>query len=118
LKLYEMNATFFVTGDNVELHPDIARRIVAEGHAIGNHSWNHPDLTTVTEAEIDYQLRSTNTKIQQVTGIKPTFARPPYGSTNETVRNVMAKNGPCARSSGLRTALIGRDVQRSTCSTS
>jgi peptidoglycan/xylan/chitin deacetylase (PgdA/CDA1 family) len=50
-------------------------------------------LTTVTEEEIDYQLRSTNTKIQQVTGIKPKFARPPYGSTNETVRNVMAKNG-------------------------
>ena len=93
LKLYGMKATFFVLGEKVEQYPDIARRIVTEGHAIGNHSWNHPDLTTVTEAELDYQLRSTNAKILQVTGITPKFARPPYGSTNETVRKAMAING-------------------------
>ena len=47
----------------------------------------------MTEAEIDRQLRSTNDIIFQVTGVKPNFARPPYGDTNATVRNAMARNG-------------------------
>ena len=93
LKLYGLKATFFLVGFNVEMYPEIAQRIVNEGHVVGNHTWNHPDLTRLTEAQIDSQLESTNTIIQQVTGIKPKFARPPYGSTNDVVKKSMAKLG-------------------------
>ena len=93
LKRHGLKATFFMMGFNVELYPEIAQRIVREGHYVGNHSWDHPFLTTLTEAEIDRQLRSTNDIIFQVTGVKPKFARPPYGDTNATVRNAMARNG-------------------------
>jgi peptidoglycan/xylan/chitin deacetylase (PgdA/CDA1 family) len=93
LKLYGLKATFFVLGWNVQAYPDIAQRIVGEGHHIGNHTWDHRDLTLLTKAEIDQELRSTNNIIQQVTGVRPRFARPPYGSTNATVQMAMARNG-------------------------
>jgi peptidoglycan/xylan/chitin deacetylase (PgdA/CDA1 family) len=93
LNFYGLKATFFLIGWNVEAYPDIAQRIVREGHYIGNHSWDHPDLTTLTPAEMDRQLRSTNDIIRQTTGVTPRFARPPYGSTNDAVRAAMANNG-------------------------
>ena len=50
-------------------------------------------MTILTEVELDYQLKSTNEIIQRVTGIRPRFARPPYGNTNATVQKAMAKHG-------------------------
>jgi len=88
-----LKATFFLVGFNVQLYPEIALRIVRDGHQVGNHSWDHTDLTTLTPAEIDWQLRATNDIIRQATGVTPRFVRPPYGNSNETVRGVMAANG-------------------------
>src|SRR5688572_16837939 len=85
LKLHRLKATFFLIGLNVRAYPEIARRIVREGHHIGNHTWSHPDLTTMTAAAINQELRWTNSIIAQVTGVTPRFARPPYGSTNTSV---------------------------------
>ena len=93
LKLHNLKATFFLIGRNVAIYPDIADRIVREGHYVGNHSWDHQDLRVMTDAELDQQFRSTNEIIEHVTGSRPAFARPPYGSTNAKVQAAMARNG-------------------------
>jgi peptidoglycan/xylan/chitin deacetylase (PgdA/CDA1 family) len=92
LKQQGFRATFFVLGANVQAYPQIAQRIVREGHAIANHSWDHQDLTLLTPDQVDWQIRSTNQIIRQVTGVVPRFARPPYGNTNVAIRQIMANN--------------------------
>src|SRR5699024_6621170 len=52
LAKHEVKATFFVMGAYVDEFPDVARRIVAEGHTIANHTYNHPDLSTVSDDEV------------------------------------------------------------------
>lgn len=69
-------ATFFLVGRRAARHPELVARIAAEGHAIGNHSWNHPALPQLTAAEIASQLRRT----AAATGDpRPRLMRPPYG---------------------------------------
>ena len=92
LRNHGLKATFFLIGANVQAYPDIARRIVREGHQVGNHTWDHQDLAPMTPEQIDWQFRATNNIISIVTGTTPRFARPPFGSTTATVRQGMADN--------------------------
>jgi len=87
-----VRATFYVIGRNVETYPEIARRIVAEGHEIANHSWSHPTLTAISAARLAKEITSTTEVIQRVTGRRPTNMRPPYGAVNERVRQSMFKD--------------------------
>ena len=80
-----VKATFFVTGEMTAARPDIVRRASKEGHRIGNHSWSHPELTTLDRAQMTAQLRRTSEVIEQVTGDSPGEWRPPYGATNGLV---------------------------------
>ncbi len=84
-----VRATFYVIGRNVQTYPEIARRIVAEGHEIANHTWSHPTLTAISAARLDKEMTSTTEIIQRVTGRRPTNMRPPYGAVNERVRQSM-----------------------------
>ncbi len=84
-----VHATFFVLGTNVSLYPDIARRIVAEGHEIANHSWNHPSLPKVSAERLDRELRRTTELIEQTTGQKVTMMRPTYGALNDRVKKAL-----------------------------
>jgi peptidoglycan/xylan/chitin deacetylase (PgdA/CDA1 family) len=94
LKQYHLHATFFVVGSQAQQYPDTIRRMIAEGHAIANHTWDHVDLSTLSVADIDYQLSSTQNLIKQITGgYTPKFAGPPYGGSSDTVRAEMAKYG-------------------------
>jgi peptidoglycan-N-acetylglucosamine deacetylase len=86
LRAEGVRATFYVVGKNVEAYPDIARRIVAEGHEIANHSWSHPALTGLGAARLNQEIENTNAVIERVTGRRPTNMRPPYGALNERVR--------------------------------
>jgi len=81
LKANNIKATFFVIGNNIEKHPDILKRIYVEGHAIGNHSYNHVyrDLYKSPKAYID-QLQTTDTIIKNVIGVRPRISRAPGGS--------------------------------------
>ncbi|MCL2090835.1 MAG: polysaccharide deacetylase family protein [Micrococcales bacterium] len=89
-------ATFFVLGSQVDKHPDIVARMAAEGHAVGNHSWSHPRLTTLSAEEAGWQIDATTTIVQQTTGTTPTLVRPPYGVSNDTVLAVLAERGAAA----------------------
>jgi len=75
-----IKATFFVLGECVEANPDILKREVAEGHEIGNHSWDHPNLAKKSDDAVRSQLQRTQDVIFQVAGIKPKVLRPPYGA--------------------------------------
>ncbi len=79
LKERGIKATFFCLGQCVAQSPEIAKQIVAEGHEIASHSWNHPLLTKMNEAGVRDQLDRTHNIIKQTTGVMPTLMRPPYG---------------------------------------
>lgn len=75
-----VRATFFVVGENVRRHPDLARRIVREGHAIGNHSMTHADLTRLGPRELHREIVESERVIEAATGVRPVLLRPPYGA--------------------------------------
>jgi peptidoglycan/xylan/chitin deacetylase (PgdA/CDA1 family) len=74
-----IRAAFFAVGQQVQRHPSIARRIVADGHEIGNHSFSHPTFLSQSPERTREQLARTQQIIEDVTGVTPTLARPPYG---------------------------------------
>jgi peptidoglycan/xylan/chitin deacetylase (PgdA/CDA1 family) len=85
LKEKGVKATFFVIGENAAANPDILQREVAEGHEIGNHSWNHQAFTKAKGSGVTMQVEQTNAAIESAIGKKPVIVRPPYGSTNVAI---------------------------------
>ncbi len=79
-------ATFFLIGENVARHPGLARRIVREGHAIGNHSFTHRSLPTLADAQIRAEIERAAEAIRRATGLRPWLLRPPYGTMDSRLR--------------------------------
>ncbi len=79
LKAHDLKATFFMIGQAVEQFPQVARRIVAEGHEIGNHSYSHPIYLFRTAGETSRQLGHAQAVLEQTTGVRPSLSRPPCG---------------------------------------
>lgn len=81
-------ATFFVVGQMVDGNPAPTRRAYVEGHTIGNHTWDHKQLTTLTKAQQQWEVDVTDNELGQH-GVKATtLLRPPYGSYNTNTRNL------------------------------
>jgi len=80
LKQRKLKATFFVCGQCVAEYPDIAKRIVEEGHEIASHSWSHPNLIPMSESGVRDQLERTHAVVKQSTGVDMKTFRPPYGN--------------------------------------
>lgn len=72
-----VKGTFFMQGCNVKAHPQVVRRMVSEGHEVGNHTWNHAYLSKVSREKAESQLQSTNEAIRNACGIVPVVMRPP-----------------------------------------
>lgn len=87
LKENEAKATFFVLGKSAKIQQNTIQRIHAEGHQIGNHSWDHKDLKKLSRSGIEHQIFDTNKVIKDITGVEPTILRPPYGSYNDLVKS-------------------------------
>jgi len=83
LKNYDAKATFFMLGSRVEYYPDIANEVREAGHELGNHSWNHPDLTKIDDEQVQNEIINTSNIIEQSTNQKATVFRPPYGAVND-----------------------------------
>jgi peptidoglycan/xylan/chitin deacetylase (PgdA/CDA1 family) len=80
LSKYDVKATFFLVGLNVERHPDIAKRIVAEGHTVGNHTYSHPFWGPVEMPDkIRTELDKAASAIRKACGVDPEYFRPPHG---------------------------------------
>jgi peptidoglycan/xylan/chitin deacetylase (PgdA/CDA1 family) len=86
LRQRNLKATFYVCGNNCELYPDLLRRMIAEGHEIGNHSYNHPNLGKMSQDQVRSQLSRTHEAIVRATGVAPRTFRPPYGSFTQAQR--------------------------------
>ena len=76
---YRVSATFFLIGRNVKRHPEIGRRIVQEGHEVGNHMYNHRSLPFLSKVGIRNELESTHQLIADLLNVQPVFLRPPNG---------------------------------------
>jgi len=93
LAQHNAKATFYMVGQMVQEHPKIVLRVRDAGHAIGNHSWSHPQRPRDPVA----QIQKTNAQIKKVTGFTPTTFRPPYG---------LLKNGMAQQAMKERQAVL------------
>lgn len=94
LKKHNVTGTFFLTGKFVEANPELVRKIVAEGHQVFNHTYNHPYLTKISDGEIAKELEKMNAILESTANVssKP-FFRPPYGDRDAKVLAAAAKAG-------------------------
>ena len=91
-----VKAAFFLIGERAEAAPDIARRIAAEGHDLGNHTWSHRSLWLCGPAETRWQIRRGHHAIATASGSAPRFFRPPWGLTNLAAFGALRRLGtPC-----------------------
>lgn len=84
LKERGVQATFFVTGEHAELHPDIIERMNEEGHIIGNHTYSHMQLTKGNRDSFKDELIKTNQILNEITGEEVVYVRPPYGTWDKS----------------------------------
>lgn len=80
LKERNVCASFFLMGKNAESYPEIVKRIQAEGHVIGNHSYSHVQLDAMKEVEACQEMTKANQVIAEITGETPNYIRPPFGA--------------------------------------
>jgi peptidoglycan-N-acetylglucosamine deacetylase len=83
LKKYQIRATFFIVDSEAKKFPDIVRRIDAEGHVTGNHTWSHTKITHLSNKELQREIHSTSDQIKQIINISPDLFRPPFGRIND-----------------------------------
>lgn len=84
----DIKVTFFVVGTNVSKYPDIIKRMYIDGHDIGSHTYNHANLTKLSDDEIYKQKSSVVELVNSITGFSPTLIRPPYGSIDNRVKSI------------------------------
>ncbi len=86
LKAKGVAATFFMIGNQVIAYPDIVKRIYTEGHELGNHTWDHQQLTRLDSASIRDEIQKTEDAIKSAAGLNAPVFRPPYGAYNDAVK--------------------------------
>ncbi|MFF4651788.1 polysaccharide deacetylase family protein [Streptomyces sp. NPDC001380] len=85
LRRHHVHATFFVVGTEAAAHPDLVRRITAEGHQLGVHTFTHPDLGGASPWRRSLELREAQLTVAGAAGVTTPLLRPPYSSTNEAL---------------------------------
>jgi peptidoglycan/xylan/chitin deacetylase (PgdA/CDA1 family) len=98
LERHGVKATFFLIGRFVQQKPEIARALVAAGHTIGSHTWDHPNLIFASAVEVRRQLKQTQHAILDATGVEAKLFRPPFGGRRPASLRV-------AQSLGLQTVM-------------
>ena len=91
LEANNAKATFFLVGKEIQSFPEPVSRMEALGCEIGNHSYDHTDLTTLSAEDVSSQLSATDQEIQDLAGHAATVVRPPYGAINDTVSSVVGR---------------------------
>ncbi|WP_030868523.1 polysaccharide deacetylase family protein [Streptomyces sp. NRRL S-37] len=87
LKKHDAHAVFFVTGTMASRYPDLVQRMVDEGHEVGLHTFNHPDLALQSTKRIDWELSQNQLAITGAAGIRTSLFRPPYSSFADAMDN-------------------------------
>lgn len=90
LEKYGAKGVFFVIGQKVDAHPEVARLLLENGHVIGSHSYFHGYLFDIlSPAKVADELQKTETAIRKATGADCRFFRPPYGITNPNIAKAL-----------------------------
>ncbi|MFF6951713.1 bifunctional polysaccharide deacetylase/glycosyltransferase family 2 protein [Streptomyces iakyrus] len=87
LKKHDARAVFFITGTMASRHPDLVQRMVDEGHEIGLHTFNHPDLSLQSKSRVDWELSQNQLALAGAAGIRTSLFRPPYSSFAHNMDN-------------------------------
>lgn len=93
LKEKQVPAVFFITGDYLDKEPELVGRMIAEGHAVGNHSENHPSFPDISTAEQQTEITTLSDKMQQQFQYTMTLFRPPCGEFSEQVLATVQQMG-------------------------
>lgn len=86
-------ASFFVTGGWAEQYPEEVRRMVQEGHDLGNHSMHHPDMTSLGRQENQKEIQALHELVRKTAGVDMKFFRAPYGRYDEELLNTVRLSG-------------------------
>lgn len=92
LKEYNIPATFFMLGSNASRLPDVVRRVAAEGHEIGNHTFSHPNLHRLNAEKQKAQIAGTEEIFRKI-GVASLYMRPPYGNFNGITLDILKEQG-------------------------
>ncbi|MCT4597813.1 MAG: polysaccharide deacetylase family protein [Vallitalea sp.] len=85
LKEYNIKTTFFLVSMWVEKYPDDVKRMIEEGHDIGNHSSTHPHMTKLSKEGVKKELMGAHDKVKELTGYEMELFRPPFGDYNDSL---------------------------------
>ncbi|GGX89988.1 glycosyltransferase [Streptomyces fructofermentans] len=99
LKKHDAHAVFFVTGTMASRYPDLVSRMVEEGHEVGLHTFNHPDLSFQSHRRIDWELSQNQLALAGAAGVRTSLFRPPYSSFADAMDN---KSWPVTQYIGSR----------------
>ncbi|MFJ2032835.1 bifunctional polysaccharide deacetylase/glycosyltransferase family 2 protein [Streptosporangium sp. NPDC087985] len=111
LAKYGAKATFFAVGARIAKNPELTRRIIAEGHEIGNHTYAHADLTAVPEWRLRLELSLTQKALAGVAGMHTRLARPPYSSSPTAVTGTQLRALHAMGREGYLVALTDLDTK-------
>lgn len=89
----DVRVTTFVLGSFAADRPDLIKKMHEAGFEIANHSWDHPFLTKLSDADVKSQLRRTQAAVSKITGNQAPYLRPPYGDTDTRVKGIAAELG-------------------------
>ncbi|HEY1805975.1 MAG TPA: polysaccharide deacetylase family protein [Terracidiphilus sp.] len=93
LASHNVRATFFVLGGRARVQPELVRRTAKAGHLIGNHSWDHPNMSRSSQKTIREQMLRTQDMLEQITGSAVKFFRPPWGARRPAVFKIAREIG-------------------------
>jgi peptidoglycan-N-acetylglucosamine deacetylase len=93
LARHGVHATFFMLGSRAQAQPALVRRLAAEGHLVGNHSWDHPNLAYTGTARVAEELRKAKDAIEQASGVEVRYFRPPFGARRPAVFRIARRLG-------------------------
>ncbi|SCG47621.1 bifunctional polysaccharide deacetylase/glycosyltransferase family 2 protein [Micromonospora inositola] len=111
LRRNHAHATFFVVGARVDEHPELVRRILAEGHELGSHTFTHADLAAVPRWRARFELAWTRSAVAGATGREVTLLRPPFSSTTDSLTGPQYQALRDAAGSGHVGVLTDRDTR-------
>lgn len=89
LKERKVLATFFLIGENIEGNEGIVKEMYEDGHIVGNHTYHHVEMTTLSDEKAAEEIQMTNEKISAITGAPVAFMRPPFGAWQKGLEQQM-----------------------------
>ncbi|HEV2280252.1 MAG TPA: glycosyltransferase [Acidobacteriaceae bacterium] len=108
LKEYNVHAAFMVIGEEAEANTGLLKRYIREGHEIGNHTFTHPDISEISQRQLEWELNGTERLFAAEVGIQPLFFRPPYSIDQEP--DTTDEAGPAYRIQQMGYTIIGDKI--------